>query len=126
MRFLRRWLGLDADMEFLTKKLNYQFGELHQELMTMQVSVGQLRRSVEVSQQGLGRIVAKLDPMYGRSEMPPTAAAGMSQEEAQQAQDNWMKRKAESDQLGQEAINRLYAERDAAQSRYSSGSQGTS
>lgn len=119
-RWIRDFLGITADMEFLTRKLNYHSGEIEEAIITLQRSVEDLNRSVRVSHQGLGRLVAKMDPMFGRPEAQPDAVAPQS------VKDDWARRKEESDKLGEAAINRLFAEDDARKrAEYPSGSQGT-
>lgn len=58
--------------------------ELHNEM-------GKLQHQINILLPGLGRIIAKLDPMYGKPEIDPA-------------------RKTESDRLGEEAIARLIAD----------------
>ena len=61
--------------------------ELHNEM-------GKLQHQINILLPGLGRVIAKLDPMYGKSEHDPA-------------------RKAESDRLGEEIIKRLIADNAA-------------
>lgn len=51
----------------------------------------EIRKTLNTIGPGLGRVIAKLDPQYGRSEFDPA-------------------RKAESDKLAEETIKRLEAE----------------
>jgi hypothetical protein len=112
---IRNWLGITADMELL----NSNDEQIMEDLADINANIGKLRRSIEVSQQGLGRVIAKLDPIYGRPETPSNPTP---QNAAQNAE--YEKRKAESDKLGDEVIKRLKSEQ-AMQDRYPGGSQGT-
>jgi len=71
--WIRRWLGIE---------------ELRLNLFYVRKEI---QKDYRVTQQALGRIVAKLDPDYNKSESDPS-------------------RKAESDRLGEEVIKRLEAE----------------
>lgn len=85
--WIRRWLGLDVDQKVMMADhaaiINY--------LARIEGSLFSARSETRAISSALGRIVAKLDPTFVKSEFD---------------QD----RKAESDRLGEEAIKRLKAE----------------
>ncbi len=78
--FLRRLLGLNDDLEAIISAVESSNGDIQR-----------IELRLSAMSAGMGRIVAKLDPMYGKSEFDPA-------------------RKAESDKLGEETIRRLEAE----------------
>ena len=75
--WIRQWLGIEKNIEELKLDLFYVRKEI--------------QKDYRVTQQALGRIVAKLDPDYNKPESDPA-------------------RKAESERLGEEVIKRLEAE----------------
>jgi len=85
---IRRWLGLDSIGRQLYHVETY-LEHLDTRLFKMQNQLGAIGP-------GLGRVIAKLDPMYGKDEQDPT-------------------RKAESDALGEQVMARLKAEHLARQ-----------
>jgi hypothetical protein len=75
--------------------------EVQEDVVSLEHQISYLRNDVKayakvvaVQNAALGRIIAKLDPMYGKDELDPA-------------------RKAASDELGQQVINKLAAERAA-------------
>lgn len=89
---IRQWLGI-------TQVLRNQV-TLIDKLADINSNIGKVNRIVSAITPGLGRVIAKLDPMYAKDELDPI-------------------RKAESDKLGEEVIQRLKAE-DAAR-RHTTG-----
>lgn len=83
---IRKWLGLDATDTILLVMRNQQ--------LDIANDVHTINRNVYIIHQALGRIIAKLDPMYAINEFDP-------------------QRKAASDKIGEEVIKRLKAEQDA-------------
>lgn len=83
-QWIRNYLGVD--------NLEMHLNELRLEIGRIDLSeIRKLRNQVEPTLIGIGRIIAKLDANYGRSEFDPECIA-------------------ESNRLGKEAINRLVAE----------------
>jgi len=111
--WIRRNLDLDGDREFLDEQIVALWGEVHE-----------LNKRLAIQNQAMGRIIAKLDPMFVKPEVPPTSVEYRTSEELKQAQADYAKRLEESNRLGEEAINRIVAEHDA-RSKHGSGSQGT-
>lgn len=85
-KLLRNWLGYE-DLEIKLSIIESKIAGLRNVLDKVDGRVGTLGS-------GLGRILAKLDPMFGSSEQDP-------------------KRKAESDKLGEEIIKKLEDEAKA-------------
>jgi len=85
---IRNWLGLDDDRKFLSDQIAADFFDLRNRINNLEL---ENRRYHIVTQQALGRIVGKVDPIFAKSEFDPD-------------------RKAESDRLGEEVIKRLQAE----------------
>lgn len=118
-KFLRRLLGLDLDLEFLIRKLNYESNERDHDMVELRERIKEINSNVRVMNQALGRVIAKIDPMFTKPETPPEMTS-------EQRNKEWEDRKAESDRLGEEAINRLFAEQEARSKHdYPNGSQGT-
>lgn len=88
--FIKRYLGITDIEDILSNKLN----SLSNDIDNYLVETKKLRGQVETAMVGLGLLLAKLDPILAVSEHDPV-------------------RKAESDRLGKEVINRLRAENAA-------------
>lgn len=71
--WIRRWLGIDG--------LRYEIGEVQRGIKNLAIA----------NRLGIGQIIAKIDPMFGKPEIDAD-------------------RKAESDKLSQEAIARILAD----------------
>lgn len=84
--WIRRFLGID---ELITNQhlLDARTASMQLRLNTLSKIEGQ----IIAANRGMGRLISKLDPMYGRDELDPA-------------------RKAESDKLGEEIIRKLIAE----------------
>lgn len=82
--WLREYLGINEVLTALNRLELEDIRDLHNRQINMQRTLGAIGP-------GLGRVIAKLDPQYGRSEFDPA-------------------RKAESDKLAEETIKRLEAE----------------
>ena len=82
---LRIWLGLEKD--------NTQTVCVYNLVTDLFTQVTDLRSEVHIQNAALGRILAKLDPTFGQSELDLDSA-----------------RKVESDELGDDIIKRLQAE----------------
>ena len=93
---LRDLLGLDEDRREVHKMIADAIWRDGQHLLEM-------KRWQALIEQALGRIIAKLDPMYGKPETKPW-------KDDPAAMQAWADRKAESDRLAEEAIKRLEAE----------------
>lgn len=85
-QYLQRLLGITQ----LTSKIE----TLERSIRELERVQYKLINAVHVSQAGLGRVIAKLDPMYGRSEFDP-------------------ERVAESNRIGEEVLKKLFAEQAA-------------
>jgi hypothetical protein len=77
LRTLRNWLGLNA---------------IEYNLARNSVEIANLRDTIQIHNAALGRVIAKLDPMYAQDEI------------------NNPQRRAESDRLGEAAIARIRAD----------------
>jgi hypothetical protein len=89
-RFIRKWLGIDeilTSQEYTRNVMATDNDYVCRQMYSMQNQLGAIAS-------GLGRIIAKLDPIYGQSENP---------------KDN-PERKAESDRTADEVIAKLKAE----------------
>lgn len=89
---IRQWLGitdLQATQNLTYNNIKDQYHVFNNKLDKLSLQIGSITP-------GLGRIIAKLDPMYGRPEQDSA-------------------RKAESDRLGDQVIERLKAEHLARQ-----------
>jgi hypothetical protein len=90
-RWIRRWLGIDEILDQL-QAIRYenrgQYGNIERRLE-------HIENRVTAITPGLARIIAKLDPMYGRSEFDPD-------------------RIAESNKLEKEILDKLWAEHVAS------------
>lgn len=82
-QFIRRWLGIEELDNKLTSIMDGQ--------ITVNAHVLKAELKMVVHNAALGRILAKLDPMYGVSEHDPV-------------------RRAESDRLGRDIIDKLTGE----------------
>lgn len=92
---LRELLGLDEDRN----AKDYDLASLSEDIHDVNTAINALGRSIHIYEAALGRIIAKLDPMFGKPEVPGSVECD--------------KRKAESDRLASEDINRFYAEERA-------------
>jgi hypothetical protein len=86
-RLLRKLLGLDADL----RALSSDHAQIINTQMRVEASLFSARKELRVATEALGKILSALQPMFARSEFDP-------------------ERRAESDKLGQEVIERLIAE----------------
>lgn len=80
---IRRWLGIE--------ELHTKVDEYSKFIGLTNVNIGSIRNQLEVTNEALGRIIAKLDPMFAIPEDDPA-------------------RRAESDRIGREAIRKMAAE----------------
>jgi hypothetical protein len=89
MKWLRKLLELDEDFN----ALKFRLAQMQVERCLEDLRADNHRRAVSAA---LGRLLDKIDPTYGRSEIDPAV-------------------RAESDRLAEEAINRIMAESWARQ-----------
>lgn len=83
---IRKWLGID--------ELQYKTSDIMQSqdrIELNQLNILKLKPQLEISLIGIGKIISKLEPTFIQDELDPV-------------------RKADSDRIGQEALDRLYAE----------------
>lgn len=85
--WIRQFLGI-TDFE---DEVRGSLRRVHETLESVAGTSAHLPPQIEVALQAMGRIIAKIDPMYGRAEDDPA-------------------RVADSARLGEEVINRLMAE----------------
>jgi hypothetical protein len=85
-QWLREYLGFTHLADYIA--------EAAINIRDLQKQTDAIDRKLSVITPGLGRVIAKLDPMFAESELSP-------------------ERKAESDRIGEEVINRLNAEAKA-------------
>lgn len=88
-KWIRQYLGLDNTQNYI-----YAIAQTVARIERANEQVLQLKSSVDVTLTAVGKVISKFDPIYTQSELDPD-------------------RKAASDKLGQEVIDKLYAE-DAA------------
>lgn len=77
---IRRWLGIE--------QLYIELTSIQGPLVLQQRLTAEANTKLSAIGPGLGRVIAKLDPMFGRDELDPT-------------------RKAESDKLGSDVMKHL-------------------
>lgn len=90
-----RWLEQDqlAEIEDKLALLDRDIQKLRMQLATLSINMA---KANSITEHALGRLIAKADPMYDKPEIDA-------------------RRKAESDEIGEEAIKRLKAEYEARQ-----------
>jgi hypothetical protein len=87
MNFIHRWFHLD-EIEDNQLILEQRLKDLHAEVIA-------LKGQIIAANRGMGRLLAKLDPLYGKDELDPD-------------------RRAASDKLSNEIIKKLIAEHIAS------------
>lgn len=96
--------------KFLRRKLGYY--AVGEDLATINGNIQRLERRIEVHNamvlKALAQIISTVNPNYHKPEVEPMAEA------SQQVKDDWAERKAESDRIGEAALNRMNAEQAAA------------
>lgn len=85
---IREWLGINEVLR--------QADTNRQLLLAISERIGAIHGQAIAANRGMGRLIAKLDPLYGKDELS-------------------LERKAESDKLSEEIIRKLIAEHIANQ-----------